>query len=399
MDKINKIENLLIQIGAINKSYEKIAKITGENFNVFEVLGMTTNEVRTHSAFIAELLDPSGSHGRGNVFLKEFVERLREINNKQRNTQILFDIDKVKKVSVEYWLGPKTETEGGYIDILLTDNKNQHIIIENKIYAVDQDKQLFRYHNFAKSAPLVYLTLNGNPPSESSTLKDENVNNCLIRISYKEDIIEWLEGCKKYSVDYPILRETISQYMNLIKKLTNQTMANEEKEEVISVIMNNSNYMTSIQELSDNNIWIDIKNKILVKLKSLILGENGLGKELGLEEIIWDDKDNIMPLDFLFYRKNSWKKCIYFRFGNDFNTISYGIDVINDEENKRDYNTKVEFKKRLIGLGESINDEDWIWKSNFNEYDDMSWFELQTKGRDLFKNKVNEIIKLVDDIM
>ena len=73
MDEITKIENLLIQIGAINKSYEKIAKLTGENFNIFEVLGLTTNEVRTHSAFIAELLNPKGSHDQNEVLDRKSV--------------------------------------------------------------------------------------------------------------------------------------------------------------------------------------------------------------------------------------------------------------------------------------------------------------------------------------
>lgn len=37
----------------------------GELFNIFNVLDLRTNEVRTHSAFIAELLNPDGNHGLG----------------------------------------------------------------------------------------------------------------------------------------------------------------------------------------------------------------------------------------------------------------------------------------------------------------------------------------------
>jgi hypothetical protein len=73
---MNEIENLLYQITAIRKQYDKMAELTGENFNVFKVLGLTTNEVRTHSAFIAELLNPKGSHGQKDVFLKLFLEVL-----------------------------------------------------------------------------------------------------------------------------------------------------------------------------------------------------------------------------------------------------------------------------------------------------------------------------------
>lgn len=37
----------------------------GELFNIFNVLDLRTNEVRIHSAFIAELLNPDGNHGLG----------------------------------------------------------------------------------------------------------------------------------------------------------------------------------------------------------------------------------------------------------------------------------------------------------------------------------------------
>lgn len=70
------ITHLLSHISVICRKYEEIAEITGENFNVFKVLGLTTNEVRTHSAFLAELLNPKGSHGCKDVFLKLFVEEL-----------------------------------------------------------------------------------------------------------------------------------------------------------------------------------------------------------------------------------------------------------------------------------------------------------------------------------
>lgn len=45
--------------------------------------------------------------------------------------------------------------------------EGKQIIIENKIYAVDQDNQLIRYHNFRKgnTVKLYYLTLDGCEPS------------------------------------------------------------------------------------------------------------------------------------------------------------------------------------------------------------------------------------------
>ena len=66
--------SFLERVTSINKKYENIAEITGENFNVFRILGLSSSEVRTHSAFIAELLNPKGSHNQKQIFLKLFCE-------------------------------------------------------------------------------------------------------------------------------------------------------------------------------------------------------------------------------------------------------------------------------------------------------------------------------------
>lgn len=56
-----------------DKELEQDAKWKrGEYFNVFEVLGLSTKEVRLHSAFLPELLNPNGSHGLGDKMLRSF---------------------------------------------------------------------------------------------------------------------------------------------------------------------------------------------------------------------------------------------------------------------------------------------------------------------------------------
>ena len=51
--------------------YESMAVLTGERFNVFNVLGMGSSEVKLHSALIAELLNPKGKHSLGELFLNQ----------------------------------------------------------------------------------------------------------------------------------------------------------------------------------------------------------------------------------------------------------------------------------------------------------------------------------------
>ena len=93
------------------------------------------------------------------------------------------------------------------------------IIIENKIYAIDQYHQLLRYNNygkqrFPKGFKLIYLTLDGHEASKDSLGDNEIDYHC---ISYKGHILNWLSKCVMLAYDKPLVRETISQYITLIK--------------------------------------------------------------------------------------------------------------------------------------------------------------------------------------
>lgn len=211
--EIENIQQLMTRINEISNKYEEISKVSGDNFNVFRVIELTSDEVRLHSKFLAELLNPKGSHGQGSKFLDLFIQQF-DIKNVDSETS---------KVSVEKYIGNKTDTEGGRIDILIEDSNQNAIIIENKIYASDQENQLVRYSNYKTNSKIIfYLNLDGSDPSEYSChgLKiDEDFK----VISYKDDILTWLENCKKESVSLPLLREGIAHYMNLIKHLTGQS--------------------------------------------------------------------------------------------------------------------------------------------------------------------------------
>lgn len=211
--EIENIQQLMTKINEISNKYEEISKVSGDNFNVFRVIELTSDEVRLHSKFLAELLNPKGSHGQGSKFLDLFIQQF-DIKNVDPETS---------KVDVEKYIGNKTDTEGGRIDILIEDSNQNAIIIENKIYARDQENQLVRYSTYTTNSKIIfYLNLDGSDPSEYSChgLKiDEDFK----VISYKDDILTWLENCKKESVSLPLLREGITHYMNLIKHLTGQS--------------------------------------------------------------------------------------------------------------------------------------------------------------------------------
>jgi hypothetical protein len=273
---MDKHQNLLKQVGFLLNSYNKLAKITGENFNIFSVMGMESNEVKTHSAIIGHLLDPNGSHGLDNIplelFIKQIIPNSAEKEPSEEENLILnrFNLDiKSCQVKIEEHVGKISDdySEGGRIDVVVKDNVNGAIIIENKIYAEEQKKQLVRYSKAYPNAPIIFLTLDGHDSTSTNDIntvidvesnKKLEINKDYFLMSYEKDILEWLENCLKEAVKFPMLREVLQQYIYLIKKLTHQTTNAKMKKEITTLIKDNYLESTEIY-----NNFINVKLNIL----------------------------------------------------------------------------------------------------------------------------------------
>lgn len=271
-----RISDTLFLVEKIHAKNKEIEKIKGDNFNVFSILGLKENEVRTHSAFIAELLNPKGNHNLNDTFLLLFLELL-EKKKQENESWAKAKIETSNNcnnfiVEKEKYIGVKTETTGGFLDINISSSQMQ-ICIENKINAEETNNQLERYNNYLNTVPkeyklLIFLTKYGERSKYNILKKDADY----FRLSYEEDIIYWLEKCFSASADYPIIRETIKQYIILIKKLTNQINSTEMKEEIQKIIYNNiigaeiisKEYDNAIEALSDR-FKKDIKDRLLLK--------------------------------------------------------------------------------------------------------------------------------------
>lgn len=141
------------------------------------------------------------------------------------------------------------------------DSSGKCIIIENKIYASDQDNQIRRYYNYAESLKteyrLIYLSLFGDVHDEDKTTGNDKNKKQLVQgvnyhiLSYEKDILQWLEKCRsKNEVSgRPMIREAINHYINLVKYLTNQTMHSEMKKELEQLILGNNEYIRNISTL------------------------------------------------------------------------------------------------------------------------------------------------------
>ena len=264
-------KELFKKVKTIKDEYDDSASKTGEKFNIFKIIGTLSNEVK-HSAFLAELLNVQGSHGQGCKYLNLFLEQLHIENT---------DFDaKTSKAVVEFRIGHIIEEkkEGGYIDILLRDNYNQYIVIENKIYADDQDYQLKRYHNYLLKQTkddkdkfeLFYLNLHGDKPQKNSF--DDLKEDADYRIiTYRDDISAWLKKCLEAEKTNSIMQEAIRQYYNSIKLLTNQTLSDKMKNEIKDLIKN-PEYFKTIPDIVDayESLKKDIYNKFFNKFNEIV---------------------------------------------------------------------------------------------------------------------------------
>jgi len=251
----SKIKELLSELALINNKYESIAKATGNNYNIFQVLRIETKEVITHSRMIGDMLNPNGSHGMGSQFLMLFLE-LEPMKNTPKPSNLERVVCTVEK---NYGSIDHEKNKGGSIDIIL-EGFDRPLVIENKIYARDQENQLLRYHNQLNgNCDLFYLTLFGEEPTGKSTGGEDLNITC---ISYNAHILEWLKNCHELTIDRPLLRETLKQYINIVKYLTGQSMNDDMNDEIFKLIEENKESLGELRIHLNNYVNYYLKERI-----------------------------------------------------------------------------------------------------------------------------------------
>jgi hypothetical protein len=326
------MQQLLDKVKAQIDLFEKHKELSGENFNIFSIMSMENDEVFTHSAIIAELLNPKGSHSLGILPLQCFVKQ-----NFEEGFE--FNFDDVKSLK-EVFAGKINEdkTEGGRLDIVVKNSAGQIFVIENKIYALEQKNQLLRYKNRYPLAKLFYLTLFGDDSKQQ--VGNEN-NETYTAISYQKNILNWLEDCVKLAYNKPMVREVLNQYIYLLKKLTKQSTNKEMKTEITDLIKKNLEASTEIHNNYESAIK-EIQMEFLEDLKTEIEGQIS----------IWDfiiQMDSDKKVYGIEMRQKNTDFHLVFRF-NKFNEaalniINYVTDKVNDKNAVQFLIADFKFKK------------------------------------------------------
>jgi hypothetical protein len=185
-------------------------------FNLFKALGVERREVRTHSAFLAELFRPSGTHAQGTLFLEAFLQHcLRKGGEFNHFPRIEFP------TGAAFWeVDCEKSVPDGQLDIVVWSLQSGFLmVIENKIDAAEQKDQIGRYQDWLsrrteypeERRALIYLTPDGRRAGTAS-------NEGYFRLSYAKDVVAWLRSALP-NVEAPRVRDAVIQYLDLIESL------------------------------------------------------------------------------------------------------------------------------------------------------------------------------------
>ena len=395
----NKITELLESLTELNKKIKKRLK-KEEGFNIFRALHKESDEVRLHSRFISVLLSPNSSH-KSDVFLKKFIE-LFEIKD--------FVIDGVKIYPSEL-----QKSEYKDIDILVINEKHKKaIIIENKIYAGDSNNekggQLERYidlihknRNIAlENILLFYLTLTGHDPSDESIGKYKNSGKVKLKtISYKTDIIQWLESCLTELSQDPFIAECINQYIKLLKDMTSTNKNQEEIKELCKIISSSNENLENAKLLHDSfdqikqyiikTFWQDLIDVFQQNAFHLEEESKNTLKNLSLT-------NNLEGLTFYFKFEDL---LIYVEDGGE-DSVHWGVVGNN--------NLKESYKEKLKDIGfkqandyyftffEDKNEDNYVYFNNFSHQGTFNLINDEYRKK-LIQGYVNEIKSIIESIL
>jgi hypothetical protein len=184
---------------------------TARTFNLFKVLGVAYDEVRTHSALLANLLDPRGSHAQGTLFLERFLKLCA-----LESPEVAVPLASIP--SGGWIVETEKSTSQGLLDLVVSSPRLGVLyVIENKIWAGEQPQQLSRYSVWLHQQTgyphraLFYLTPEGGPSHSHNGAT-------YVPLSYRYHIIPWLVEAL-VEVEAPRIAETLNQYIEVLRAM------------------------------------------------------------------------------------------------------------------------------------------------------------------------------------
>jgi hypothetical protein len=376
---------LLEQCSAVLKRFENNDVQTGRKYNIFKITYINEKEV-IMCRVLADLLNPKGRHYNGDTFLNYFVE----IINEKLNTPLGLDT-KNARVNTEYSTDIKRR-----IDIVIEDGK-VFIPIEVKIYAKDQKNQVSDYAQFSRlkngnrNIPVLYLTIDGKDPDNAN-------DNEYINISFKTDILKWLNKClKNNDTEKTIpIREILKQLIEAVKSICGKSEDEKMENAINQLIFQSEDYVKaavaikqSLEALEDRPYEL-FRDKVLPQLQKSI------------SRASWNEE------------KNGWCSInIPIKNGNYILSINYKwhemaiwLGDSNKGGNSKEINA---LRKKMTELAGGATDDEWgdiyVWASSGVPYlgypgieKNLFFYRLNKQYLEHTSEVVNTIVNFVNEL-
>jgi PD-(D/E)XK nuclease superfamily len=182
--------NLQYRLKLLGQTRQHTDRLLATRFNVFDYIRANENRL---SDVIRDLLDANGTHGQGDMFLREFAETVCVAMPTEWKFQ-----SAVRENSTSL-----IESHRRRIDIVV-DLQSFGVGIENKPWATDQDDQIRDYvahleRRFAGKFVIVYLSFSGEKPTSIEPAVTEQLLAVkkLVLWAYGGAFYGWLERCHR----------------------------------------------------------------------------------------------------------------------------------------------------------------------------------------------------------
>lgn len=267
--------------------------------------------------------------------------------------------------------------EGGRIDILVSNNSGIGFAIEVKIHAAEQEKQLQRYSKYLKThfinekSKVYFLTLEGNDSKFDFQFKD------YMKVSFSKEVLNWIESCRMASIDQPIIRETLTQYIANIKRLTNQNPDDQMSDEIIKLITSSDASFKAFEALTSSQSRL--YNKFGEALIESIEKHTDLSDafDINFNNRKIPNKDS--EISFFLKGSNDLRVRLYWL---DKTIVGIGMHTGNAPDNR----IRTEMRKKLseLELGKYLDFPNWAWLSEITELSGQP--QLTFDSWDMFKS-------------
>ena len=387
---LDDFKNRLLKLNEEIIKVEEKSRKKGDKFNIFSILGIQRKEVETHSFLLYDLINPNGSHYQGDLYLRIF---LKEILKEKDDFKIYNLLDNAKNIKVdrETFISGKG-IKNGFIDFTIEIDK-YYIAIEMKIDSKENGNQLDNYKTFLESIPnkekrLYYLTLFGDEADKSKIEEDEK--NGYIRISFLQDISNFIEKSIEESKNLPIIRESLIQYQATIKNITNQTTKDIQVKAV--QIIDSPETARAAIELSKSLAYAWAKREVVFWKKLYTKLDNYLKDKKGWDISYYNGFDNELSEDWIVEKLNKYDfRGLYIEKNNcSFEIFLYNGGSKKHNSGRFEYHISNKYKKILSFTKPNAGNETY-WKESKYKYN----FSKDTENPiyDIFDNKeLNNIL-------